>query len=480
MPDLFGDVLRLVQEAAEPQPGHNYLANLRPNQIPPDGDWLICLAMAGRGWGKSHAGARWLLQQASTTKGYYAVVAPTFTDVRAVCVEGESGLIAALEAAGEPYEYHKTKNEITLRNGSVIYMLSADRPDRIRGYNLAGAWCDEMGSWRYESAWYDGLTFALRKGDYPRVFVTTTPRSTKLMRDLAGTTDGTLVMLRGSTWENKANLSAAQLKRYEAIEGTTRGRQELHGELLEDMPGANWRRPWIDGHRIQPVLDEDTGEVLNLPAFQRVIIGVDPSGTATKNSDECGIVVAGMAQDGQVYVLADESLVASPDGWARVVARAYDKWSADRVVAEKNFGGDMVASTLRHVRDSLPIRMVTASRGKAVRAEPIAALYEQGRVHHVGAFPDLEDQMTQWEPSNPDSPDRMDALVWALTELTKGDQGQAFLTAWKRQQQPAQPAEAAEAAQPVPAPSLPSWRDRAAAQSAQRFDPPKTRPPVHA
>jgi predicted phage terminase large subunit-like protein len=352
-------------------------------------------------------------------------------------------------------------------------MLSADNPDRIRGYNLSGVWADEMGAWRYESSWYDGLIPALRIGEYPRAFITTTPRSTKLMRDLAGRTDGSVVMLRGSTWDNRDNLSAAQLAEYEKWRGTTRGRQELEGELLEDMPGANWRRPWIDQYRINPSFDKVTGKITNLPELHRIVIGIDPSGTADDGSDECGIVAAGIARDGHMYVLDDASLVASPDGWANRAVRLYREHDADRIVAEKNFGGDMVEATLRHVDANLPIRMVTASRGKSVRAEPIAALYEQGRVHHVGAFVDLEDQMTQWEESSKDSPDRMDALVWALTELAKGDAGHAFLTAWKRRQDDDTTPTAPTA--PAAAPR-PSWRDRVAGATT---GPPRTRPPAH-
>lgn len=464
-PNVFAEALRILQEQANPPARHNYLADLRPNQTPPDTDWLICLAMAGRGFGKTHAGARWLLHEASRNPGEYAVVAPTFTDVRAVCVEGPSGILRAC-APDDFAGYHKTKNEITLTNGSVIHMLSADQPDRIRGYNFRGVWCDELGAWRYDSAWYDGLVPALRIGDRPRAFITTTPRSTRLMRDLASRTDGTFVLLRGSTWDNRENLSAAALAEFARWEGTTRGRQELHGELLEDMPGANWRRPWIDQHR-----------TTDTPDLHRIVIGVDPSGNSGDGSDECGIVVAGIDHDQHVYVLDDASLVASPDGWARTVVHLYDRHQADRVVAEKNFGGDMVEATLRHVRADLPVRMVTASRGKAVRAEPVAALYEQGRVHHVGAFPDLEDQMTQWEPSNPDSPDRMDALVWAVTELATGDAASAFLEATRRRM--------AEHNVTVPT-SARSWRDTAAALREQRTTrptpgaPPPRRPPIPA
>lgn len=393
-----------------------YRAAARANQLPPDGDWSVWLVMAGRGFGKTWLGAGWLLEQAVRQPGDYAVVAPTFTDTRKVCVEGESGLLAHIPdalLAG----YNQSKWQIDLTNGSKIHMLSADVPDRIRGYNLAGAWCDEIGAWRRDRAWYEALLPALRKHERPRICATTTPRSTRLMRDLATRGDGTVVVTSGSTWDNAANLSPAALEEMRRWEGTTRGRQELHGELLEDMPGASFKRAWIDAGRVTtPPVDP-----------WRVVVAVDPTGSNHEGSDEAGIVTVAVGRDQHFYILADDSRVASPDAWARAAVAAFDTHRADRVVAERNFGGDMVEATLRHVRGDLPITMVTASRGKTVRAEPVAALYEQGKVHHVGSFTDLEDQMTTWEPSSPDSPDRLDALVWAVTELAGGFSARAFL-----------------------------------------------------
>lgn len=420
MADNFDYLERAFDRAARlfEAPPLDYLNELRPDQLPPaDLDWLIWLIMTGRGWGKTHTGARWLLDQAEREIGDYAIVAPTFTDVRKVCVEGPSGILAAARpGAILPGAYNRSTWQITLANGSKLHMLSADQPDRIRGYNFRGAWCDETGAWRYDAAWYDGLVPALRIGARPRVVITTTPRGTRLMRDLVARSDGTVAITRGSTWANRAHLSAVALAEFQRWEGTSRGRQELHGELLDDMPGAHWRRHWIDEHRAEKP-----------PELRRVVVGVDPSGTAHDGSDECGIVVAGIAHDGQVYVLDDASRVASPDAWARIVVDRYDRHVADRVIVERNFGGDMVTSTLHHVRKTLPVTTVVASRGKAVRAEPIAALYEQGRVHHIGAFTDLEDQMCTWEAGSPDSPDRMDALVWAITALVETGSVSVFL-----------------------------------------------------
>lgn len=419
----------IYQRRATPTPQHDYTTGLRQHQIQPAGDWLYWLIMAGRGWGKTHTGAHWILQQAMRVVGDYAVIAPTFKDVRKVCVEGPSGILKTA-APGHVVAYNKGNGVLTLANGSLIHTLSADQPDRIRGYNLSGAWCDEVATWRYDASWYDGLIPALRIGERPRVVITTTPRSTKLMRDLAGRTEGdTVAFTRGSTWDNSDNLSAAILTEFRRWEGTTRGRQELHGELLDDMPGANWRRPWIERSRVDKA-----------PDLIRIVIGVDPAGSANTGtgsskkgaSDETGIVVAGVDRMGDFYVLDDKSLTASPDGWARQAVHCFDEHAADRIVAEKNFGGDMVEATLRNVRSDVPLRMVTASKGKAIRAEPIAALYEQRKVHHVGAFPDLEDQMCTWEPASSYSPDRMDALVWALTELSGVNPASAWIEAMHR------------------------------------------------
>ena len=410
------------------QPQRPYAQLARPEQREPAGDWLVWLIMAGRGWGKTWVGANWLLDQAAEQPGDYAVVSPTFTDVRKVCVEGPSGILKQA-LPGEIKDYNRGTWKITLANGSVIHMISADEPDRVRGYNLSGAWCDELGAWRQENTWHDGLLPALRIGDRPRVVVTTTPRSTKLMRELAGRRDQSVVFTRGSTWDNADNLSPAALAEFKRWEGTTRGRQELHGELLDDMPGALWRRHWIDDNR---------RAVEQVPDLRRVVVGLDPSGTSHKDSDEAGVVTVGIDAQGELWVIGDNSGVYSPDGWARMAGNAYDRHQADRVIAERQYGGDMVETTLRHVRPDVPVETVNASRGKAVRAEPVAALYEQGRVHHVGAYPDLEDQLCTWTPAEGWSPDRLDALVWAVTALTgKPGSGQVFLD-WMKQKKAAQ------------------------------------------
>lgn len=354
-------------------------------------------------------GSNWLVHQALTHPGSeWAVFAPTFRDTRKTCIEGSTGVLAALRE-GELDQYRRNELQIVLANGSVIYGYSADQPERARGANLHGVWSDELGSWRYEQTWHEGLVPALRKGENPRIVVTTTPRPTPLVRQLVGRRDGSVHITRGPTWENAANLSAnalAELKR--RYEGTRLGRQELEGELLDDIEGALWSRDDIDAARVTPE---------QVPDLVRVVVAIDPAVTSGEDSDETGIVVVGESRDGHGYVLADYSMRGSPDACMRRAVRAYRDHAADSVVAETNNGGDFLGAVLRTVDPDVPYRTVRASRGKAIRAEPVAALYEQRRVHHVGSLPQLEDQLCTWTPDAPGSPDRMDALVWGLTEL---------------------------------------------------------------
>jgi phage terminase large subunit-like protein len=292
-------------------------------------------------------------------------------------------------------------------------MFGADNPDAGRGFNLSGVWADEIAKWRYSyESWVEGIAPALRIGVRPRAVVTTTPKPIKVLREWIGRTDGSVYVTRGSTFDNASNLSQAALIELQArYHGTRVGRQELYGELLDDVEGALWTRKIIDDYRVTPDL---------VPNLVRIVVAIDPAVTSGEESDETGIVVAGMTADGHYYILADKSLRTTPDHWARVAIAQYEEWKADKVVAETNNGGDMVIMLLRTVNPSVAVKKVSATRGKRVRAEPVSSLYEQGRVHHVGVFPQLEDQMIIWTPDNPDSPDRLDALVWALTELMNG------------------------------------------------------------
>jgi len=383
-----------------------YRQNARPQQLPPEGDWRIWLILSGRGWGKTFTGAGWIIEKAMSQPGIEcAVVAPTFTDVRRTCVEGPSGIIKSLPS-GALEQYNRSNGQITLTNGSKIHMVSADEPDRARGLNLSYAWLDEFAAWRYEETWTAGLAPALRIG-HPQTIITTTPRPTKLLREFMSRTDGSVVVTRGSTFDNAANLSQAALEELKSrYEGTRLGRQELYGELLLDTPGSLWRLSDIDETRVDEA-----------PELVRIVVAIDPAVTSGEESDETGIVVVGKGADGRGYVLADRSCRDTPSGWAHRAVQAFHDFNADRIVAEKNQGGDMVEQTIRSVLSTAPYKGITAKQGKRLRAEPIAALYEQGRISHVGSFDILEDQMTTWLPDSGLSPDRLDALVHGLTEL---------------------------------------------------------------
>lgn len=332
-----------------------------------------------------------------------------------------SGIISVLERYGlfDENNYNRSRSAYIFPNGSRIKGFSAEKADRLRGPQHHGAWCDELAAWPTPEA-FDQLQFGLRLGDNPQCVVTTTPRPTKIIKDLIN--DNETFITRGSTYENADNLAASTLiSLRNKYENTRLGRQELFGEILDDNPGALWTRQIIEASRITPD---------KVPPLSRVVVGVDPAVTNTETSDSTGIVTCGMSADGHYYVLSDDTLKASPQEWATKAVQALEKHKADRIVAETNNGGDLVIHLLQQVKATVPTKKVTASRGKHVRAEPIAALYEQGRVHHVGYFGTLEDQMCEYEPgANMDSPDRMDALVWALTDLSEGSSTINFFTA---------------------------------------------------
>lgn len=387
----------------------------RPEQLPPDRDWRTWYVRGGRGSGKTWTGSNALAEMALEQPGDYGVVAPTDAAVRDVCIEGPSGLIAAFHtnlaeikrgASQHVLSYNSTMAQLRLKNGSIIYGDGADDgAPTIQGKNLRGMWADEVGLWRkWQQAWEESIRYAVRLSP-ARIIATGTPkRGHPLVRALMAddAVDKTLL----KTSDNAANLDPALLAElYSKYGGTTLGRQELEGEILDDVPGALWRRILIEERR-----------TMDHPAFVRVVVAIDPSATSTESADECGIVVAAIDAAGIGYVLADVSLRASPNVWASKAVGAYHRWFADRIVAETNNGGEMVGQIIRTLDPEIAYRAVTASRGKQTRAEPVAALYEQGKVRHVGTFELLEDQMCQWVPGEK-SPDRMDALVWALTEL---------------------------------------------------------------
>lgn len=321
-------------------------------------------------------------------------------------VEGESGILACSRPDFMP-EYEPSKRRLTWPNGAIATTYSGEEPNRLRGPQHDFAWADEPAAWKYPETW-DMLMFGLRLGDDPRCVATTTPRPTKLIREIKDG-DGT-VLTRGTTYDNKANLAPTFFSKIiTKYEGTRLGRQELNGEILEDNPGALWKRAVIDNLRVREA-----------PTLIRIVVGVDPAVTSNPDSDETGIVVAGIAADGQCYVLGDFSVHGSPLEWATASIRAYQTHQADKIIGEANNGGELVEVNIRTVDKFAAYGKVHASRGKHTRAEPISSLYEQGKVHHVGSFVLLEDQMCEWAPDTGDkSPDRMDALVWAITELTQ-------------------------------------------------------------
>ena len=391
---------------------NSWPAVARPNQLRPPGDWWqIWLLLAGRGFGKTRTLAEWVCDQAASGQASrIALVAATAADARDVLVEGESGILAVAPPWCRPI-YEPSKRRLTWPNGVIATTFSAEEPDRLRGPQHDAAVCDELASWSHPETW-DMLQFGLRLGRKPRCLIATTPRPTKLLRELLAREGHDVVVTRGSSYDNKANLAPAFfaqiVKKYE---GTRLGRQELNAELLEDTPGALWSQGLIDGTRISAA-----------PELTRIVVAIDPAVTSGEDADETGVVVVGQDKDGQGYVLADCSGRYTPIEWARIAISAYRTHHADRIVAERNNGGDMVEATLRMVDQNVPVTTVWASRGKVTRAEPISALYEQGRMHHVGTFPQLEDQMTNFT-SDFDreaagySPDRLDAMVWAATEL---------------------------------------------------------------
>ena len=367
--------------------------------------------MAGRGFGKTRLGAEWLASQAIRNDNVRcAIIARTFSDVRNVCVEGVSGILGILREYDALKDWNKSNGIITLKNGSIIQTFSADTPDSLRGPQFHFGWCDELAAWQYDDTW-NQFQFGLRLGEHPQTVITTTPRPTKLIKSLLKS-DSTVVT-RGSSFDNAENLSESALLEMQNRYANTRlGRQELFGEVLDDNPGALWTRAIIESARIKSE---------QLPSLIRVVVGIDPAVTSGDESDSTGIVTAGYAANGHYYILSDKTLKATPDAWARVAVNEFELHKADRIIAETNNGGDLVVHLLQQVNPNVPVKKVTATRGKAVRAEPIASLYEQGRVHHVGYFSELEEQMCEWEPGvSKDSPDRMDAMVWAMTELSEG------------------------------------------------------------
>jgi predicted phage terminase large subunit-like protein len=384
----------------------------RPEQLMPDGDWFTWAFIAGRGAGKTRSAAEAIIEIAEQPNLRIALVGRNPADVRDVMVEGDSGILAC--ARGVEILYEPSKSRLTFPNGTRCFIYSAEVPSKLRGPQHHYAWTDELSSWNdahkgdvVDTAW-NNLMLGMRLGQAPKVIVTTTPKNNKLTKTIMNRPS--TVMTRGSTYDNLSNLAPVFKEQVLAsYEGSRIGRQELLGELLEDVEGALWTNAMLEAALTDSV-----------PDMARIVVAIDPSGGDAEGNDEQGIVVAGHGVDGNFYVLDDRSCKLSPQGWASRAVAAYHEYKADKLIAEKNFGGDMVEAIIRQVDTKVNFKMVSASRGKIQRAEPIAALYEQGRVKHVKGLEKLEAQLTNWTSSDGTSPDRLDAMVWALTELALG------------------------------------------------------------
>ena len=392
-----------------------------------DDPWRTWLILGGRGSGKTRAGAEWVRTQAlglapfaAAPVGRIALIGETIADVRSVMVEGVSGLLSVHPPHERPV-YEPSKRQLTWPNGAIAQLFSAEDPDGLRGPQFGAAWCDELAKWRYADKTWDMLQFALRLGDAPRQVVTTTPRPIALLKRILA--DAATSISRSRTLDNFANLAPGFIAEMRARYGATSlGRQELDGELVEDREDGLWSRAGLESTRTDAA-----------PALSRIVVAVDPPVTGGPKADACGIVVAGIDADGRGFVLADRTISGhAPLIWAKVAVAALEEFQADRIVAEVNQGGDLVEGVIRQIDDKVPIRKVRATRGKFIRAEPVAALYERGLVSHVGQFSALEDQMCDFGPdglSGGRSPDRLDALVWALTDLMLTKSGEPRIRA---------------------------------------------------
>jgi phage terminase large subunit-like protein len=400
---------------------HDWSLWARPEQLPPPGDWSTWVMLMGRGAGKTRALAEWVLGQVRAGCKRIALVARTAADCRDVLVEGPAGILACAHPRERP-DYLPSVRRLLFPGDAIATTFSAEEPDLLRGPQHDAAACDELAAWARAAETWDMLQLGLRMGVRPRCVVSTTPRPIPLLRSLIAAPS--TVVTRGRTWDNAVNLAESALVGYrDRYAGTRLGRQELEGELLTDTPGALWTLDVLDKYRVRAA-----------PELARIVIGVDPAVTSGKESDETGIVAAGKGRDGRYYVLEDATLKASPNAWARRAVAAYDRWQADCLVVESNQGGDLLTALFNTVRPGLPIHLVHAKRGKALRAEEPAALYEQGKVSHVSPpelleapLAALEEQMCSWTPSAADSPDRLDACVHALLDLSQSADGQGLL-----------------------------------------------------
>lgn len=413
-PSARDEVIATLTDDETVNASSDWFLQARREQMPPIWNWFIWVVMAGRGWGKNWTGSNWLVgEHVAKRAKNSAIIAATSADLRRFCVEGPSGILSLAPNWFRP-EYKPATSKLIWPDGAVTSLFTSEIPDRLRGPNLDKVWCDELAAWRYLDETWEMLQLCLRYGEAPQCVVTTTPRPRKVLKNLIArirTDDlpnGDVAITSGSTHDNIDNLPARFVNEIIAqYKGTKLERQEIFGELLPEFEGALWSHSLLDTNRVSQA-----------PTLRRIGIGVDPAISSDEGSDLTGIVAAGIGPEDHGYVIGEHSLRASPEGWARKVVTVYDSLKADFIVAEKNQGGEMVEATIKAVDSTVNVKLVHASRAKITRAEPIAAFYEQHRVHHVGTFADLEDEMTLFLPGRiKKSPDRTDALVWVLTEL---------------------------------------------------------------
>ena len=376
----------------------------RPHQLPPPGEWLTWMILTGRGWGKTRTGAEWVISEAKKGAKHIALIGQTKADVRDTMIELGPASILKISNPNFYPKYESSKRRIVWPNGCVGTVYSGDEPDQVRGPSHDRSWIDELAKFKYPQDIWDNLMFGLREGEDMRILVTTTPRPIPIIKRLVN--DPNTISIRGSTYENKDNLPQKYFDYVIApYIGTRLGKQEIEGKILDDNPNALWTRKNIDDNRRN-----------KYPELVRIVIAVDPEATANEKSSETGIMAIGISEDGHGWLLDDNSLRGTPDQWGNAVVTSYNKYNADRIIGEVNNGGDMIEYVIRTIDPEVSYKSVRASRGKYIRAEPVAALYEQGKIHHVGNFPELEDQLCEWVPGDK-SPDRLDALVWGVTEL---------------------------------------------------------------
>ncbi|MCF6274784.1 MAG: terminase family protein [Robiginitomaculum sp.] len=384
----------------------------RPDQEPPKGKWLIWILLGGRGAGKTRAGAEWVREQVmDNNKKRIALVAPTYNDAREVMIGGESGLLNIGPEKDRP-KYISSRRRLEWKDGAVAYVFSAEDPDGLRGPQFDCAWADEFCAWSYPDDTLSNLRLGLRLGDEPQLVITTTPKPLPTLKKLM--LEPGMKVTRATTKDNAANLSPAFMQSvYEIYGGTRLGRQELNGEIIEDREGALWTRALIDSVRVDAAPEE----------IQKTVVAIDPPATSGSQADACGLIVAtrvGFGAQARVYILHDATVQGlKPDKWAALAVKLWQQWDADYLLAEINQGGDMVKTMLDAIGEQAPVRTVYASKSKVARAEPVAALYEQGKVKHAGSFTQLEDELCMMGAHGNlrKSPDRADALVWAVTDL---------------------------------------------------------------